>query len=155
MYAIQKGIAYDDIPESLFITKDENGELRVIDKQGRIEICHNYNMAARKRERIKRIDEKIHELEIMRRAYIEGSHIEALQYIESKKDFLISHHVKKYGTSRKNVEIWYNLALERMIERIDCDTSQVTELTVSMMGLMNKVRSKLKSEIEFKDYKSR
>jgi hypothetical protein len=33
-----------------------------------------------------------------------------------------------------------------MIERIDSDTSQVTELTVSMMGLMRKVRAKLQAE---------
>ena len=59
---------------------------------------------------------------------------------------IISHHVKKYGTNRNTVELWYNLALERMIERIDSDTSQVTELTVSMMGLMRKVRAKLQAE---------
>lgn len=78
IYAIQHDIAYDDIPKNLFILKDENGEYRVIDKRGQMEIANNYVKAARKRMRIKRIDEKIHELEIMRRAYIEGSHIEAV-----------------------------------------------------------------------------
>ena len=146
MYCIQNDIGYDDIPEGLFITKDENGEFKVIDKRGLIEIANNKVKAARKRERIKRIDEKIHELEIMRRAYTEGSHIEAVQYIESRKDLLIYHHAKKYGASTKNVEVWYNLALERMIERIDDESSQVTELTISMMGLMNKIRAKLQSE---------
>jgi hypothetical protein len=146
MYCIQNDICYDDIPEGLFITKDENGEFKVIDKQGQMDICKNRVKAARKRERIKRIDEKIHELEIMRRAYMEGSHIEAVQYIESRKELLICHHAKKYGSSRKNVEIWYNIALEWMIDKINSDTSQVTELTVSMMGLMNKARAKLQSE---------
>lgn len=146
MYCIQNGIGYDDIPEGLFITKDESGEYRVIDKRGQMDICNNRVKAARKRERINRIDEKIHELEIMRRAYVEGSHIEAVQYIESRKELLICHCIKKYGSCRKNVEIWYNLALEWMIDRINSDTSQITELTVSMMGLMNKVRLKLQSE---------
>ena len=146
MYCIQNGIGYDDIPEGLFITKDESGEYRVIDKRGQVDICNNRVKAARKRERINRIDEKIHELEIMRRAYVEGSHIEAVQYIESRKELLIGHCIKKYGSCRKNVEIWYNLALEWMIDRINSDTSQITELTVSMMGLMNKVRLKLQSE---------
>jgi hypothetical protein len=146
MYCIQNDICYEDIPEGLFITKDENGEFKVIDKQGQMDICNNRVKAARKRERIKRIDEKIHELEIMRRAYMEGSHIEAVQYIESRKELLICHHTKKYGSSRKNVEIWYNIALEWMIDKINSDTSQVTELTISMMGLMNKVRAKLQSE---------
>lgn len=146
MYCIQNGIGYDDIPDGLFITKDDNGEFQVIDKSGQIEIANRKVKAARKRYRIKMIDQKIHELEIMRRAYTEGSHIEAVQYIESRKEMIVSHHVKKYGTNRKTVELWYNLALERMIERIDCDTSQVTELTVSMMGLMRKVRAKLQAE---------
>ena len=146
MYCIQNGIGYDDIPEGLFITKDESGEYRVIDKRGQMDICNNRVKAARKRERINRIDEKIHELEIMRRAYVEGSHIEAVQYIESRKELLIGHCIKKYGSCRKNVEIWYNLALEWMIDRINSDTSQITELTVSMMGLMNKVRLKLQAE---------
>lgn len=146
MYAMQLGIEYDDIPKNLFITKDENGNFKVIDKSGQIEFANNHVKAARKRERIKRIDEKIHELEIMRRAYTDGSHIEAAQYIESRKDMLISHHVKKYGVKRSTAEIWYNLALEWMIDRINSDTSQVTELTVSMMGLMNKVRAKLQAE---------
>lgn len=146
MYCIQNGIGYDDIPEGLFITKDESGEYRVIDKRGQMDICNNRVKAARKRERIKRIDEKIHELEIMRRAYVEGSHIEAVQYIESRKELLIGHCIKKYGSCRKNVEIWYNLALEWMINKINSDTSQVTELTISMIGLMNKVRIRLSTE---------
>ena len=146
VYAIQHDIAYDDIPKNLFILKDENGDYQVIDKRGQIDICNNRVKAARKRMRIKRIDEKIHELEIMRRAYTEGSHIEAVQYIESRKDLLINHHAKKYGVSRKNAEIRYNLALEWMIDNIHSDTSQVTELTVNMMGLMNKVRAKLQAE---------
>ena len=146
LFCIQNGIGYDDIPEGLFVTKDDNGVLKVIDRRGQMEIAHNRSRAARKRERIKRIDQKIHELEIMRRAYTEGSHIEAVQYIESRKDLLICHHAKKYGASPKNVEVWYNLALERMIERIDDESSQVTELTVSMMGLMNRVRAKLQAE---------
>ena len=146
LFCIQNGIGYDDIPEGLFVTKDDNGVLKVIDRRGQMEIAHNRSRSARKRERIKRIDQKIHELEIMRRAYTEGSHIEAVQYIESRKDLLICHHAKKYGASPKNVEVWYNLALERMIERIDDESSQVTELTVSMMGLMNRVRAKLQAE---------
>lgn len=146
MYCIQHGIGYDDIPDGLFVTKDDNGVFLVIDKRGQIEFANRKVKTTRKRERIKRIDEKIHELEIMRRAYTECSHIEAVRYIESKKEMLISHHVKKYGTARKNVEVWYNLALEWMVKRIDSDTSQVTELTVSMMGLMRKVRNKLQVE---------
>lgn len=146
MYAIQHGIEYDDIPKDLFILKDENGDFKVIDKSDQIEFANNYVKAARKRERIKRIDEKIHELEIMRRAYTDSSHIEAVQYIESRKYMIISHQAKKYGVKRSTAEIWYNIALERMIERIDSETSQVTELTVSMMGLMRKVRLKLKAE---------
>jgi hypothetical protein len=146
MYAMQHGIEYDDIPKNLFILKDESGEFKVIDKQGQIDICNNRVKAARKRDRIKRIDEKIHELEIMRRAYTECSHIEAVQYIESRKYLLINHHAKKYGVKRSTAEIWYNLALEWMIDKIHSDTSQVTELTVSMMGLMNKVRAKLQAE---------
>lgn len=146
VYCIQNDICYDDIPEGLFITKDDNGEFKVIDKQGQMDICNNRMKAARKRERINRIDEKIHELEIMRRAYTDGSHIEAAQYIESRKNMLILHHIKKFGVKRSTAEIWYNLALEWMIDRINSDTSQVTELTVSMMGLMNKVRLKLQAE---------
>lgn len=146
MYAIQHDIAYDDISKNLFVLKDENGQYQVIDKRGQMDICNKRVKATRKRMRIKRIDEKIHELEIMRRAYIEGSHIEAVQYIENRKNLLISYHSKKYGVSRENAEIRYNLALEWMIDRIDSDTSQVTNLTVGMMRMMNKVRAKLQAE---------
>lgn len=144
MFAIQNGIAYDDIPSDLFITKDESGEFRVIDKRGQADMAHQ---AFGKRDRIKYIDQKMHELEIIRRAYVEGSHIEAAQYIESRKNFLIYHHVKKYGTKRKTVEIWYSIALEKLIERIDSETSQITELTGTMLGLVSRAREKMKAEL--------
>jgi hypothetical protein len=103
--------------------------------------------AARRRERLKRIDDRIHELEIMRRAYSQGgNHIEAAQYIESRKTLLICHHQKRYHVSRQHAEDIYALALERMIDRINEPESQVLELTVSMMGLMSKVRQRLSKE---------
>lgn len=153
MYCIQQGIGYDEIPEGLFVTKNEKGEYQVIDKRGQIDIANNKVKAARKRERIKRIDEKIHELEIMRRAYTEGSHTEAVQYIESRKELLICHHAKKHGTSCSKAELIYNIALDRIIDRIDSPTSQITELTVSMMSLMNKIWTKLRAErpLELRD----
>ncbi|MBR3858346.1 MAG: hypothetical protein IKM68_10275 [Bacteroidaceae bacterium] len=149
LYAIENGISYDDIPKDLYIQRDRRGKFKVLDKQGMIEIANSSVRKERRRNRIKRIDEKIHELEIMRRAYTDGSHIEAVRYIESRKSLLVNHHIKKYGTSYSNAEKTYVLALERMIERIDCDTSQVTELTVSMMGLMRKVRTRLLAEVPY------
>ena len=147
MYAIEHGIGYDDIPEDMFIVKDEEGELKVITKSQQVEFANNYVKAARRRERLKRIDDRIHELEIMRRAYSKGgNHIEAVQYIESRKLLLISHHQKRYHLSRQHAEDCYALALEWMIDRINDPESQVLELTVSMMGLMNKVRQRLAKE---------
>lgn len=151
LYAIENGISYDDIPKDLYIQRDSRGKFKVLDKQGMIEIANSSVRKERRRNRIKRIDEKIHELEIMRRAYTEGSHIEAVRYIESRKSLLVNHHIKKYRTSYSNAEKTYALALERMIERIDCDTSQVTELTVSMMGLMRKVRTRLLTEVPYNE----
>lgn len=149
LYAIEKGIGYDDIPKDLYIQRDRCGKFKVLDKQGMIEIANSSVRKERRRNRIKRIDEKIHELEIMRRAYTDGSHIEAVRYIESRKSLLVNRHIKRYGTSYSNAEKIYALALERMIERIDCDTSQVTELTASMMGLMRKVRTRLLAEVPY------
>lgn len=149
VYAIEHGVGYDDIPKDLYIQMDSRGKFKVLDKHGMIEIANSSVREERRRNRIKRIDEKIHELEIMRRAYTEDSHIEAVRYIESRKNLLIKHHVKKYGTSHSNAEKTYALALERMIERIDCDTSQVTELTVSMMGLMRKIRTRMLAEVPY------
>lgn len=147
MYAIQHGIGYDDIPEGMFIVKDDEGELKVITKSQQVEFANNYVKAARRRERLKRIDEKIHELEIIRRAYSKGgNHIEAAQYIESRKTLLICHHRKRYHLSRQHAEDVYALALERMIDRINDPESMVTELTVSMMCLMNKIRQRLSKE---------
>lgn len=147
MYAIQHGIGYDDIPEGTFVVKDDEGELKVITKSQQVEFANNYVKAARRRERLKRIDDRIHELEIMRRAYSQGgNHIEAAQYIESRKTLLICHHQKRYGVSRQHAEDIYALALERMIDRINDPESQVFELTISMMGLMNKVRQRLSKE---------
>jgi len=85
----------------------------------------------------------------MRRAYTDGSHIEAVRYIEGRKSLLINQHIKRYGTSLSNAEKTYALALERMIERIDATTSQVTELTGSMMWLMRKVRTRLLTEVPY------
>lgn len=147
MYAIRHGIGYDDIPEGMFIVKDDEGELKVITKSQQVEFANNYVKAARRRERLKRIDDRIHELEIMRRAYSKGgNHIEAAQYIESRKTLLICHHQKRYHVSRQHAEDIYALALERMIDRINDPDSQVLELTISMMGLMNKVRQRLSKE---------
>lgn len=147
MYAIQHGIGYDDIPEGMFIVKDDEGELKVITKSQQVEFANNYVKAARRRKRLKRIDEKIHELEIIRRAYSKGgNHIEVAQYIESRKTLLICHHRKRYHLSRQHAEDVYALALERMIDRINDPESMVTELTVSMMCLMNKIRQRLSKE---------
>ena len=94
------------------------------------------------------INTKIHELEIMRRFYTNGGdHREAVQYIEQKKDMLCRHCVKKYCMSYHRAEEIYALALERMIGRINALDGQVTELTVSMMGLMNKVRKQERRQV--------
>ena len=142
-YAVDHGICYDDIPQDFHIMPNNDGTYRVATKQEHMEVCNNYVEAARRRERLKRIDEKIHELGIMRRAYSKGGdHVEAVQYIESRKSLFINHHMKRYGTKREKAEDCYALALEWMIDKINSPVSQVTELTVSMMGLMNKIRQK-------------
>lgn len=143
-WAIEHGIGYDDMPDGLFVMKDKNGELMITDKQGQIDVANSYVKAARKRERLKRIDEKICELEIMRRAYMDGSHIEAVQYIESKKDFFTGWARKKYGIGIEKIGIVYAESLERMIQRIDSPDSQVTDLTFNMIGEMRRVYAKMR-----------
>ena len=147
LYSIHMNISYDDIPEEIFIIKDDNGDLRVIDKHGQPDQANNYLKTARQMNRLERIEEKIRQLEIMRRAYSAGgNHIEAVQYIENRKDMLINHHIKRFSVGKKNAEMHYALALEWMIEKINNPYSQVTELTISMMWLMNKARQKLSKE---------
>ena len=147
-YAVDHGICYDDIPQDFHIMPNDDGTYRVAKKQEHMEVCHKYVEAARRRERLKRIDEKIHELEIMRRAYSKGgNHIEAAQYIESSKSLFINHHIKRYNTSKENAEDCYAMALELMIDKINSPVSQVTDLTVGMMGLMNNVRRHFAKEI--------
>lgn len=152
-YAVEHGICYDDIPQDLNIMPDDDGTYRVATKQEHMKACNNKVKDVRRHERLKRIDEKIHELEIMRRAYSKGGdYVEAVQYIESRKSLFINHHMKRYNTTREKAEDCYALAVEHMIDRINSPVSQVTELTVSMMGLMNKIRQKrderLKCELE-------
>jgi hypothetical protein len=146
MYAMQNGVGYDKIPDGYFIMRNDDGTFTVSDGREHIDIANNYVKAARKRERIKNIDQRIREMSILRRAYVEGSHIEAVQYIESRKSIYIGWYRKKYGANEKNAEIVYAQALEWMIRRIDSPDSQVLELSVNMMGLMRKTREKMRKE---------
>lgn len=151
MYAIQNDISYDEIPDSYYIVRNDDGLLVVRERSEMVEYANNHKKAAHRRYRLQVIDQKIEQLEIMKRAYQkDGSYIEAVQYIEKHKPLLINHHIKRFNTSSRNAEMHYAIALERMIDRINDPTSQVTELIVSMMGLMGKVRKKLSEELEMK-----
>ena len=145
MYAMKQGVSYFDIPQDFFIVKNGDG-LRVMEKSELVEFANSAVRKMHQRDRLKRIDEKIQELEIMKRAYMEHSHVEAVQYIESRKEILINRYIKKYAVSYRNAEYIYCLALEKMVSRIDSPTSMVTELTLSMMYYMRKIKIQLNSE---------
>ena len=144
-YAVEHDICYDDMPQDFKVVMRE-GALSVVDNRMLMEQCKSYMASTRRRERLKRIDGKIHELEIMRRAYTEGSHKEAAAYIESRKQLLVCQFQKRFRVRKQTAEDVYALAFEKIIERIDSEDSLVTELTVSMMGYMNKVYRKLHKE---------
>jgi hypothetical protein len=139
VYAIEHGIRYDDIPYNLCILKRE-----VIDRCSLAKQANERVQQRRQAQRIDFIDEKMEELQIMRRAYISGNHDEAVLYIESKKEMIINRHIWKYSTSRRNAELVYCQALEMLIEKIDSPASQVTFLTANMMGCMRKVKQQYK-----------
>lgn len=145
-YAVEHGICYEDIPKDLHVLSREDGSFYLATKQEHMELTRQYMREKRQRERLQRIDEKMRELEIMRRAYTEGSHIEAVQYIETRKPLLVAQCRKRHGIKPENAELVYSLALEKMIDAIDSPCSQVKELTVSMMGLMSKAWTKLQRE---------
>jgi hypothetical protein len=139
VYAIEHGIGYDDIPYNLCILKRE-----VIDRCRLVQQANERVQQRIQAQRIDFIDEKMEELQIMKRAYISGNHDEAVQYIESKKEMIINRHISKYGTSRRTAELCYCQALEMLIEHIDSPASQVTFLTANMMGYMRKVKKQYK-----------
>lgn len=143
MYAIEHGISYFDIPQE-FCILDEDGGLKVVDKQQMMERTRN----AQQRQGVKvlgLIDHKIRELQIIRNAMVTGEHEEVLQYIEDMRGTLIRSHAKKYKCSRKTAEMEYCMAVERIIERLDNKTT-LTDLTVNMIGTMHKIRNRAKRE---------
>lgn len=146
MWAIQNGVGYDELPHDMFIVKDDSGALKVIEKSQQIHAANNAVKVRRQRDRLKVIDDKIRELEIMRRAYTEQSTREVVMYIESRKALLVNHHKRKFNSSERNAEICYCQALEWMVQRIENPYSQITELTCSMMGLMGKIWKKRNME---------
>ena len=139
-YAVDHGIGYDEIPPEFHVMPTENG----VEVATRTEhMAQSMKKVAKRRRnyRLRFIEDKINELEIMRRFYSNCSDCrEVFEYIEQKKEMLCSHYAVKYCTSRRRAEEIYAIALEKMIDRIKDPNSQITELTVSMMGLMNKVR---------------
>ena len=146
-YAMRNGIGYDDIPDGFYVIGDNAGGFRVIDRHAMIDFPNSHVRASRKNNRLERVKEKMRELEIMRTIYSgEGDNTLAVNYIESRKSLFINHHKKRYGVKQSTAELCYALALERIIERIDNPCSQVLELTVSMMGLMNKEYTKMRKE---------
>lgn len=146
LYAMQHGIGYDDIPKNFFIISDMNGGLRVITKSQQSEKAIKFWKDYRSKKRTQYLDRKMKEMEIIRRCYTSGTHAEALDYIEQKKKYLVRSFAKKHGRSLSSSELLYNLALEKMLQRIDSPVNLVTELTTSMLYHMNKERKRLAIE---------
>lgn len=141
LYCLEHGIGYYDIPDGIRITR--NG---VTDNRGLMEQAKSVQRERFKDGRIERIDMKMHELEIIRRAYVEGSTREVVEHIEGKRFLLIDRYRKKYRTSWQKSELVFNMALQRIVDRMECSTSCVTELTCSMMNYMTRVGNELKKE---------
>lgn len=143
MYAIEHGISYFDIPQE-FCILDEDGGLKVVDKQQMMERTRNAQQ--RQGEKVLGlIDRKIRELQIIRNAMVSGEREEVLQYIEDMRGTLIRSHAMKYKCSRKTAEMEYCMAVERIMERLDNKTT-LTDLTVNMIGTMHKIRNQAKRE---------
>ena len=145
-YAVDNGICYDNIPAEYHIMPLQRG-VRVVTTT---EQMAQSMMKVRKRRQNKDyklwvIDTRIHELEILRRAYTNGcDYREAVGYIEQNKKMLCRHFCKKYNVNPLRVDDIYATALERLIERIKASDGLITTLVVQMMSLMQKVRKEEK-----------
>ena len=141
-FAVEHDIFYDDIPQDIKVMSNEDGSFYLATKREHMAMCKAFMDKKKRAERLQRIDEKIRELEIMKRAYLVGSHTEVFEYIETRKDLLVRQFIKRFSVKKETAEDCYAQAVEWMIDKIHSDITCVTELTVSMMGLMNKVYKK-------------
>lgn len=146
MYALKHGIAYDDMPSWCYVMENEIGDYVIADASMCSQIMRKRQSDKKKAERFKRIDEKMAELAMIRRAYVDGSHKEIMAYIENRKDMFVRHFMTKHCTGERYAEYCYAMAFERMIWHINDESSIMTTITTYMMREMDKARLKMKAE---------
>ena len=144
--AVEKNISYFIIPKDIIVLDDGSGKLILTTYKEQGKIAYENMKKKRHETRMERLEQAAHEIEIIRRAYSEGSHVEVAQYIESRKGLFIGTMIKRIHCSEQTADICYALALEYMITRIDDPSSLVTKITTGMMSYMRSTYYKLMKE---------
>ena len=145
-YAVEHNIRYDCIPRDVKVFVDADGCYKLLTASEHRDVMREKVRKGNEVMRLQRIDERIKELEILRRYYVGGDMSEMALYIEGRKDLLVRTFMKRYGRSLSFSVYVYSIAFEKFFETIEKRGSLTTNITVGMMGYMNKVRVKLASE---------
>lgn len=144
--AVKMNISYFKIPKDILVIDDGCGNTKLISKKEQMIKCKERTKEQKKMNRMDILEEAARELEIMRRAYAEDSHVEAVQYIESRKGVLTGTLRKKTFCCQETADVCYATALEDMITRIHNPCSIILKLTTSMMSLMRTAYYRIKKE---------
>lgn len=145
-YAVEHGISYYSMPRDVKVFVDTDGRYKLLTASEHIDVRNEKVRQENEAMRLQRIDERIKELEMLRRYYVGGDMSEMALYIEGRKDLLVGTFMKRYGRSLSFSVYVYSLAFEKFFEMIEKRGSLTTNITVGMMGYMNKVRMKMASE---------
>ena len=121
-------------------------ELRV---QKGVELTVIAKMQGEVKEQIAAIDRKVKELFIMRYVYTTGDMKPAIEYVEGKKNYLLTKAMNRFSISRAYAERLFSEASLIMYGRIESATNSVTELTMTTYGIMGKIRRKLINQREY------
>jgi len=136
LYAVQIGVDYDSISSQYFVTKEG-----IVEKCDMLKWAHKarQDAAANRMDYIRR---KKKEIQIMESVYRTGNIHKAIAYVESQKPFLVKKYMLRYGVSFSKADSLFAEASLILYNRIGSSKNTVTEMTMTLFGLMGKVNKK-------------
>lgn len=137
IFAIQNGIGYDDIPNDVFIKKDENDGFVLYNSTEMADFARKA-VERSKNDRLAYIREKIKRLRIMESVYETGKINDAVMYVEKWKEWLIAQTMRQNNCKRERAELLYSWAFDELCYRLKGKKYQITDVVLYCQGLMRK-----------------
>jgi len=144
-YCVMNDISLDQMPKDLLVTTVD-GKPRLIDSTERSRLATKTRLTKTQKYRIRFMQRKMKELQIMMDYYATGDFKPISAYAESLRDNMIVWFCRYYGAHEERAEEIYEIAYNELEERINKPASSICDILLMIKNLMMNAQKRTAKE---------